>query len=636
MPFEVPPLPYDYAALEPHDRRADDALHHDKHHQAYVDNANAALDGTDWADRPVEDVLANLDVAPEDKQAAGPQQRRRPREPLPVLGDHEARTAAASRPATSPTRSTTRSARFDDSQAQFERRRRQALRLGLDVARLERHRPRGVSTAEPGLAALAGPRAAPRQRRLGARVLPDVPQPPARLPRRVVERRQLGRGRRAVRARPRCVSRREPTLPCGSKTRNRRRPPAVVQTCHLLRRRSRYPLRLPSTPATMAAVDAAEASDADLIQRSGTGDRAAFETLYRRYARSVFGLALRRLGDRARAEDAVQETFASVWRSARSYKPERGPGAPWLYAVARNAIIDRSRARAEPPMEAPDEAVGRAGPGRAGRAGWVALARAPRARGAAGARARGAVARLLERPVAERGRGVPRHPARHRQDAHARRARAAGRHARRGSCERPDFRELVGDDLPPEEDARLRRVHELLVAPGRPPELPPALAEPPGASAAASSSSSCTGAGSEPRSLLAAALAAVFFGGGYWVGSAKHAFEARDDDHDARARRRRAFASIQMAPPDEAFNWPLQRPCPRPRDLPKGGYYELLLTKDGKHGPELRHVPHVHDGATEIDAQRAVPARRSWNGWVVVAHCPGERTDPPVLTTNRV
>ena len=65
-------------------------------------------------------------------------------------------------------------------------------------------------------------------------------------------------------------------------------------------------------------------SDGELIQRAATGDRSAFEDLYRRYARPVFGLALRRLGDRGRAEDAVQETFASVWRSAGSYKPERG------------------------------------------------------------------------------------------------------------------------------------------------------------------------------------------------------------------------------------------------------------------------------------------------------------------------
>jgi RNA polymerase sigma-70 factor (ECF subfamily) len=103
-------------------------------------------------------------------------------------------------------------------------------------------------------------------------------------------------------------------------------------------------------------------SDGELIQRTGEGDRAAFDKLYRRYARPVFGLALRRLGDRGRAEDAVQETFVSIWRSASTYKPERGPGAPWLYGVARNAIVDRSRARYEPPAEAPDEAAAEPGP----------------------------------------------------------------------------------------------------------------------------------------------------------------------------------------------------------------------------------------------------------------------------------
>ena len=97
-------------------------------------------------------------------------------------------------------------------------------------------------------------------------------------------------------------------------------------------------------------------TDGELLQRVAGGDQGAFELLYRRFSRPVYGFALRRIGDRGRAEDAVQETFASVWRSARSYKPERGPGAPWLYTVARNAIIDRSRARTEPPMEAPDEA----------------------------------------------------------------------------------------------------------------------------------------------------------------------------------------------------------------------------------------------------------------------------------------
>jgi superoxide dismutase, Fe-Mn family len=70
MPFQVPDLPYDYAALEPHIDEQTMRLHHDKHHQAYVNKANAALEGTEWADAPVEEVLASLDKLPDDKRAA--------------------------------------------------------------------------------------------------------------------------------------------------------------------------------------------------------------------------------------------------------------------------------------------------------------------------------------------------------------------------------------------------------------------------------------------------------------------------------------------------------------------------------------------------------------------------------------
>jgi Fe-Mn family superoxide dismutase len=68
MAFTVPDLPYDYAALEPTIDEATMHLHHDKHHQAYVDNANAALEGTELADADVEEVLRNLDKLPEDKR----------------------------------------------------------------------------------------------------------------------------------------------------------------------------------------------------------------------------------------------------------------------------------------------------------------------------------------------------------------------------------------------------------------------------------------------------------------------------------------------------------------------------------------------------------------------------------------
>jgi RNA polymerase sigma-70 factor, ECF subfamily len=115
------------------------------------------------------------------------------------------------------------------------------------------------------------------------------------------------------------------------------------------------PFEMRSEPAERKPfVDDPAVADGDLIRRVARRDANAFEALYHRYARSVFGLALRRLGDRMTAEDAVQETFAAIWRSARTYKPERGAGAPWLYAVARNAIADRGRSRSEPPGEGPE------------------------------------------------------------------------------------------------------------------------------------------------------------------------------------------------------------------------------------------------------------------------------------------
>src|SRR5881296_1593303 len=70
MAFEVPDLPYPYDALEPHIDEATMKLHHDKHHQAYVDKANDALKGTDWDGKSVEEVLKNLDELPDDKRTA--------------------------------------------------------------------------------------------------------------------------------------------------------------------------------------------------------------------------------------------------------------------------------------------------------------------------------------------------------------------------------------------------------------------------------------------------------------------------------------------------------------------------------------------------------------------------------------
>jgi hypothetical protein len=181
MAFEVPPLPYDYAALEPHIDEATMRVHHDKHHQAYVDNANKALEGTGHEDSTVEQVLAVLDTFPEDKQAAirnnagghanhtlfweiiGPDGGG---EPFGTLGDA-----------------------INDVWGSFG---------DLKSAINDNGVRRDLLDRQPGLTVAERRLPDPRDRRLGARLLPELPEPAPGLPRGVVERRQLGRGRRAL------------------------------------------------------------------------------------------------------------------------------------------------------------------------------------------------------------------------------------------------------------------------------------------------------------------------------------------------------------------------------------------------------------------------------------------------------
>jgi RNA polymerase sigma-70 factor, ECF subfamily len=132
-----------------------------------------------------------------------------------------------------------------------------------------------------------------------------------------------------------------------------------------------FPLPWAVEAATMPRVSTNQLTDEQLMARVAGGDSDAFGDLYQRYARAVLGLALRRLGDRGRAEDAVQEAFTSVWRAAGSYKPDRGPVAPWLYAVARNAIADRGRARTETPVEPTDSASDDPGPPELAEQSWL-------------------------------------------------------------------------------------------------------------------------------------------------------------------------------------------------------------------------------------------------------------------------
>ena len=122
----------------------------------------------------------------------------------------------------------------------------------------------------------------------------------------------------------------------------------------------------------MRVVERRELTDGELIQRIAGGDRPAFEELYRRYISAVLGLALRRIRDRGRAEDAAQDVFVAIWRSARTYDSRRGTGAPWLYAVARNAITDGLRRPPEPFAELPDNPGGGPDPVESAESSWAA------------------------------------------------------------------------------------------------------------------------------------------------------------------------------------------------------------------------------------------------------------------------
>ncbi|HET8741022.1 MAG TPA: sigma-70 family RNA polymerase sigma factor [Gaiella sp.] len=124
--------------------------------------------------------------------------------------------------------------------------------------------------------------------------------------------------------------------------------------------------------ARIRAVGPDPRSDAELLAQVADGDHGAFEELHRRYARSVLGIALRRLGDRGRAEDVTQDTFASVWRSAARFDPARGKATSWLFTVARNAIVDGLRRRPDPTVaDPPDVPANDPGPPDAAESEWV-------------------------------------------------------------------------------------------------------------------------------------------------------------------------------------------------------------------------------------------------------------------------
>jgi Anti-sigma-K factor rskA len=199
----------------------------------------------------------------------------------------------------------------------------------------------------------------------------------------------------------------------------------------------------------------------------------------------------------------------------------------------------------------------------------------------------------------------------------------------------PDFREIAGGELPPDEEARLRRVHDLLVQAGPPPELPPALEEAP----SAEQRGELVGL---PRRralvglLLAAALAAAAFGGGYLAGhsSSGNGFSSRLTlPMRGTSAAPQATAALELGEAEANGNVPIRMVVEGLPSLPKDGYYELWLTRGNREIASCGSF-RVHGNRTEVslNAPYLIP-RGEHPGWIVVAHTTGGRETRTLLTT---
>ena len=188
----------------------------------------------------------------------------------------------------------------------------------------------------------------------------------------------------------------------------------------------------------------------------------------------------------------------------------------------------------------------------------------------------------------------------------------------------PNFDELVGYDLPPAERVRLRRVHDLLVAAGPPPQLPAHLASPP------------------VRSLLrrriaitalAAALAVASFGAGWSLREDEPFDVRRAVPMHSTARAPGAAATIELGRADEDGNWPMLVTVTGLEPLPDGGYYELLLTKDGEPVAVCGSFKVKADGTTKVRLGASYDLS-NFDGWVVRPYVHGrDRLNETVVLT---
>ena len=195
----------------------------------------------------------------------------------------------------------------------------------------------------------------------------------------------------------------------------------------------------------------------------------------------------------------------------------------------------------------------------------------------------------------------------------------------------PDFRDLVGDEGTPEELERLRRIHELLIAAGPPPELSPRLTEPP-ATAAPARVASLPRRRRTAAALLAAALLALAFGLGFLLGDRGGGFDSTHavPMHGLGAARA-AAASLLLGRKDDVGNVPVLMRIRGLKPL-AGGWYTLWLTKDGKAIAPCGTFSVARGGTTEVRFSVAYDLKR-YDGWIIDGFLPSERRKTPVVLT---
>jgi hypothetical protein len=195
----------------------------------------------------------------------------------------------------------------------------------------------------------------------------------------------------------------------------------------------------------------------------------------------------------------------------------------------------------------------------------------------------------------------------------------------------PDFHELLnGEDLSPEERARLERVHELLLEAGPPPELTPALAEPETAEPEMPLQLPRRRTGAVLA--LAAAIALIAFLGGFLAGRRGESFPTlRSIPMHGTGLAQNASATLDLGKLEEGGNWPLRVVVRGLKPLPQPGYYEMWLTN---HGKPVATCGTFSVGTGESTVRLNAPYNlRNYDGWVVTREVPRSGAHPIVLTT---